>query len=69
MICPHCGLDALIQDIIPNYATHNVSNYNQAAVVATICCSKPVKVVPVRSVRVHAWSTSNLADDWGVKFK
>lgn len=64
MLCPHC------QNYIkyPEYAWHSVKQNDEPCTVATICCGKPVTIIPMFTVEIEAAETFGETDDWGTRY-
>ena len=63
--CPHCGE----KEFVPNRTRRYADTYLASCLSVTLCCEKGIKVTPIRSYRVEAYSGSKLEDDWGIPFK
>lgn len=61
MKCPHGNHEAEI----PTRAEYNADAYGKSVMVKTDCCDRPVRVIPIRSLRLEAYEGDKTEDDWG----
>lgn len=63
--CPHC----LAKLNVPDCVTGNIQAYGKSPLIATSCCSKPVRISGSMSFSITATQTDRTEDDWGDPFK
>lgn len=65
MQCPYCKLEG---EVIPQVAYDNARMYETSPLIATLCCSKPMRVKASISFNVGKAITEELEDAWGTPF-
>lgn len=64
-LCPHCGSVAAISV----EAIADVLTDNQKRLVVTLCCGKPVTLLPIKTIKIIKSVAACSFDDYGNPFK